>query len=252
MYRWTVCLYASEHIHVIVCFRRRLSLLICVERNRRQDSVPSVMWPFTQTGEKHKHRTTVDTCLIRHHLLKKTLLSYRHHDHQSVFVLCLSGFWRFNRTVCLWEAFGPLKLFCTVKVRWPHTILLVASWSLRSTGDLWSRLKLCLHTASSTGLSSKTRTTPSYSGISCCVSHVSLGVHRCPRVEAACVSEPCRHGGTCVDMWSWRQCQCAEGFTGGSCEKCECSHTDSNQLFCDSFMQPIRRLNVTFILLCGF
>ncbi|KAA0709827.1 Protocadherin Fat 4 FAT tumor suppressor -like protein 4 [Triplophysa tibetana] len=39
---------------------------------------------------------------------------------------------------------------------------------------------------------------------------------RCPRLEGACVSEPCRHGATCVDMWSWRKCQCAEGFTGVS------------------------------------
>lgn len=70
-------LYVCMLLNTFTCFRRRLSLLICVERNRRQDSVPSVMWPFTQTGEKHKHRTTVDTCLIRHHLLKKTLLSYR-------------------------------------------------------------------------------------------------------------------------------------------------------------------------------
>ncbi|XP_055033441.2 protocadherin Fat 4 [Misgurnus anguillicaudatus] len=42
---------------------------------------------------------------------------------------------------------------------------------------------------------------------------------RCPRLEGACASEPCRHGGTCLDMWSWRQCQCAEGFTGSSCDK---------------------------------
>nr|XP_021336971.1 protocadherin Fat 4 [Danio rerio] len=42
---------------------------------------------------------------------------------------------------------------------------------------------------------------------------------RCPRLEAACVSEPCRHGGTCLDMWSWQQCQCTDGFTGPTCEK---------------------------------
>ncbi len=46
-------------------------------------------------------------------------------------------------------------------------------------------------------------------------------VHRCPRLEGACVAEPCRHGGTCLDMWSWQQCQCTEGFTGPTCEKCE-------------------------------
>ncbi|XP_076844234.1 protocadherin Fat 4 isoform X2 [Brachyhypopomus gauderio] len=42
---------------------------------------------------------------------------------------------------------------------------------------------------------------------------------RCPRLEGACVANPCRHGGTCLDMWSWQQCQCAEGFTGRLCEK---------------------------------
>uniref|UniRef100_A0A673KND8 Protocadherin Fat 4 n=1 Tax=Sinocyclocheilus rhinocerous TaxID=307959 RepID=A0A673KND8_9TELE len=42
---------------------------------------------------------------------------------------------------------------------------------------------------------------------------------RCPRLEGACVADPCRHGGTCLDMWSWQQCQCTEGFTGPTCEK---------------------------------
>uniref|UniRef100_A0A9J7YF42 FAT atypical cadherin 4 n=1 Tax=Cyprinus carpio carpio TaxID=630221 RepID=A0A9J7YF42_CYPCA len=42
---------------------------------------------------------------------------------------------------------------------------------------------------------------------------------RCPRLEGVCVAEPCRHGGTCLDMWSWQQCQCTEGFTGPTCEK---------------------------------
>ncbi|MCJ8739590.1 hypothetical protein PDJAM_G00048940 [Pangasius djambal] len=42
---------------------------------------------------------------------------------------------------------------------------------------------------------------------------------RCPRMEGACVTNPCRHGGTCLDMWSWQQCQCAEGLTGKYCEK---------------------------------
>ncbi|KAK1798052.1 hypothetical protein P4O66_000551 [Electrophorus voltai] len=39
------------------------------------------------------------------------------------------------------------------------------------------------------------------------------------RLEGACVANPCRHGGTCLDMWSWQQCQCAKGFTGRHCEK---------------------------------
>ncbi|XP_036445151.1 protocadherin Fat 4 [Colossoma macropomum] len=42
---------------------------------------------------------------------------------------------------------------------------------------------------------------------------------RCPRLEGACAANPCRHGGTCLDMWSWQQCQCAEGLTGKYCEK---------------------------------
>ncbi|XP_024116845.1 protocadherin Fat 4 isoform X2 [Oryzias melastigma] len=42
---------------------------------------------------------------------------------------------------------------------------------------------------------------------------------RCPRLEGACTGSPCRHGGTCVDRWSWQQCQCTEGFTGSFCEK---------------------------------
>uniref|UniRef100_A0A671UUC1 Protocadherin Fat 4 n=1 Tax=Sparus aurata TaxID=8175 RepID=A0A671UUC1_SPAAU len=42
---------------------------------------------------------------------------------------------------------------------------------------------------------------------------------RCPRLEGACTTSPCRHGGTCLDHWSWQQCQCVDGFTGKYCEK---------------------------------
>ncbi|KAK5864404.1 hypothetical protein PBY51_015650 [Eleginops maclovinus] len=42
---------------------------------------------------------------------------------------------------------------------------------------------------------------------------------RCPRLEGACTTSPCRHGGTCLDRWSWQQCQCVDGFTGKFCEK---------------------------------
>ncbi|KAJ8015524.1 hypothetical protein DPEC_G00027020, partial [Dallia pectoralis] len=42
---------------------------------------------------------------------------------------------------------------------------------------------------------------------------------RCPRLEGACTANPCRHGGTCIDFWSWQQCRCVEGFTGKYCEK---------------------------------
>uniref|UniRef100_A0A3Q2W1L2 Protocadherin Fat 4 n=1 Tax=Haplochromis burtoni TaxID=8153 RepID=A0A3Q2W1L2_HAPBU len=43
---------------------------------------------------------------------------------------------------------------------------------------------------------------------------------RCPRLEGACTTSSCRHGGTCVDHWSWQQCQCVDGFTGkfSACE----------------------------------
>ncbi|KAG7250203.1 hypothetical protein CRUP_036161, partial [Coryphaenoides rupestris] len=27
-----------------------------------------------------------------------------------------------------------------------------------------------------------------------------------------------KHGGTCIDRWSWQQCQCVDGFTGTHCE----------------------------------
>lgn len=46
-------------------------------------------------------------------------------------------------------------------------------------------------------------------------------VRRCPRLEGACTTSSCRHGGTCVDHWSWQQCQCVDGFTGKFCEKCK-------------------------------
>ncbi|XP_039607150.1 protocadherin Fat 4 isoform X1 [Polypterus senegalus] len=42
---------------------------------------------------------------------------------------------------------------------------------------------------------------------------------RCPRLEGACATNLCKHGGTCVDNWSWQQCQCTDGFTGRFCEK---------------------------------
>ncbi|XP_066575944.1 protocadherin Fat 4 [Amia ocellicauda] len=42
---------------------------------------------------------------------------------------------------------------------------------------------------------------------------------RCPRLEGACSANVCKHGGTCVDYWSWQQCKCTEGFTGKYCEK---------------------------------
>uniref|UniRef100_A0A4W5JBD6 Protocadherin Fat 4 n=1 Tax=Hucho hucho TaxID=62062 RepID=A0A4W5JBD6_9TELE len=49
---------------------------------------------------------------------------------------------------------------------------------------------------------------------------VSHGIlDRCPRLEGACTANPCRHGGTCIDYWSWQQCKCMEGFTGKYCEK---------------------------------
>lgn len=50
-----------------------------------------------------------------------------------------------------------------------------------------------------------------------------ISVLRCPRLEGACssgTSSPCRHGGTCLDRWSWQQCRCVDGFTGRFCEKC--------------------------------
>ncbi|XP_009704386.1 PREDICTED: protocadherin Fat 4-like, partial [Cariama cristata] len=37
---------------------------------------------------------------------------------------------------------------------------------------------------------------------------------RCPRLEGACTTSPCQHGGTCVDHWSWQQCHCKDGLTG--------------------------------------
>lgn len=53
-------------------------------------------------------------------------------------------------------------------------------------------------------------------------SSVSAFLHyfRCPRLEGACTTSPCQHGGTCTDHWSWQQCQCKDGLTGDHCEKC--------------------------------
>ncbi|XP_042668130.1 protocadherin Fat 4 [Centrocercus urophasianus] len=42
---------------------------------------------------------------------------------------------------------------------------------------------------------------------------------QCPRLENACTTSPCQHGGTCTDHWSWQQCQCKDGLTGDHCEK---------------------------------
>ncbi|KAJ6650293.1 hypothetical protein lerEdw1_013425 [Lerista edwardsae] len=42
---------------------------------------------------------------------------------------------------------------------------------------------------------------------------------QCPRLEGTCAINPCQHGGTCVDYWSWQQCHCKEGLTGKHCEK---------------------------------
>ncbi|XP_009887839.1 PREDICTED: protocadherin Fat 4-like, partial [Charadrius vociferus] len=42
---------------------------------------------------------------------------------------------------------------------------------------------------------------------------------QCPRLEGACTTSPCQHGGTCVDHWSWQQCHCRDGLTGKHCEK---------------------------------
>uniref|UniRef100_A0A8B9J1D2 Protocadherin Fat 4 n=1 Tax=Amazona collaria TaxID=241587 RepID=A0A8B9J1D2_9PSIT len=42
---------------------------------------------------------------------------------------------------------------------------------------------------------------------------------QCPRLEGACTTSPCQHGGICVDHWSWQQCHCRDGLTGKHCEK---------------------------------
>ncbi|XP_043530022.1 protocadherin Fat 4 isoform X1 [Chiloscyllium plagiosum] len=42
---------------------------------------------------------------------------------------------------------------------------------------------------------------------------------RCVRVEGVCLNNPCQHDSSCVDYWSWQQCNCKHGFTGKYCEK---------------------------------
>ncbi|XP_055990500.1 protocadherin Fat 4 [Sorex fumeus] len=42
---------------------------------------------------------------------------------------------------------------------------------------------------------------------------------QCPRLADACTHQPCQHGGTCTDHWSWRHCRCPAGLTGKFCEK---------------------------------
>ncbi|XP_078395822.1 protocadherin Fat 4 isoform X1 [Cetorhinus maximus] len=42
---------------------------------------------------------------------------------------------------------------------------------------------------------------------------------RCVRMEGVCLNNPCQHDSSCVDYWSWQQCNCKHGFTGKYCEK---------------------------------
>ncbi|XP_069781342.1 protocadherin Fat 4 isoform X2 [Narcine bancroftii] len=42
---------------------------------------------------------------------------------------------------------------------------------------------------------------------------------RCIRIEGVCLNSPCQHASSCVDYWSWQQCNCKHGYTGKYCEK---------------------------------
>ena len=53
------------------------------------------------------------------------------------------------------------------------------------------------------------------------IAHKSFGVSdRCPRRDH-CSSQPCQHGGKCVDYWFEYICECTEGYSGRSCEEGE-------------------------------
>lgn len=43
----------------------------------------------------------------------------------------------------------------------------------------------------------------------------------CPEKRSFCQSNPCQHGGKCVDGWGTYLCECTEGWSDKDCSQCE-------------------------------
>lgn len=63
----------------------------------------------------------------------------------------------------------------------------------------------------------------------------SLARPGCDRTEW-CLSQPCSHGGLCVDLWATFRCDCARPYGGPACSYGKCHGIDTSQ----SVLQKLR------------